>query len=51
MLLTQNWDNAEVLKRHHTSQDFVESLDRRAFYRSFRYLGSAVLSWAYQYSL
>lgn len=50
-LLTQNWDNEEILKRHHTSQDFVESLDRRAYFRSFRYIAGGALSWAYQYSL
>jgi Zn-dependent M28 family amino/carboxypeptidase len=47
LTFTQNWEDDFNAKRHHTSNDFVETLNFKSLYNSFRYIGPSVLAWAY----
>jgi len=44
---SQNWEDDFNIKNHHTSNDFVETLNFKSLYNSFRYLGVSILSWSY----
>jgi hypothetical protein len=44
---SQNWEDDFNIKNHHTSNDFVETLNFKSLYNSFRYLGVSVLAWSY----
>lgn len=43
---TQDWENDFNGNRIHTSSDFVETLNFKTFYGSFRFVGQFVSSWA-----
>jgi len=43
---TQDWESDFNGKRIHTSSDFVETLNFKTFYDSFRFIGQFVSSWA-----
>lgn len=43
---TQNWESDYNSKNHHTSNDFVETINFKSFYHSFLYLSGSVISWA-----
>lgn len=47
LTFTQNWEDDFNQSRHHTSNDFVETLNFKSLYSSFRYIGPSVLAWAY----
>ncbi len=44
---SQNWEDDFNFKNHHTSNDFVETLNFKTLYNSFLYLGPSVLAWSY----
>lgn len=49
--LTQNWEDDFNATRIHTSSDFVETLNLKTYYESFRYITAAVAAWALGMSL
>lgn len=46
LVFSQNWENDYNSKRHHTSDDFVETLNFDTLYGSYLFISSAVLRWA-----
>jgi len=46
LTFTQNWEDDFNQKRYHTSNDFVETLNLRTLYNSFRYIAGAVVAWS-----
>jgi Zn-dependent M28 family amino/carboxypeptidase len=50
LLLTQNLEKDYNHKRHHTSNDFVESINSKTFYLAFKYIAAAVISWTFDIS-
>jgi acetylornithine deacetylase/succinyl-diaminopimelate desuccinylase-like protein len=51
MVFSQNWEDDFNTERNHTSNDFVETINRRTFESSFRFITGAVISWAYDLPL
>lgn len=51
VVMTQNWEEDFNGERHHTSNDFVETLNFKTLSASFRHIAGAAISWAYQFSL
>lgn len=46
VVFSQNWEDDFNKKRHHTSNDFVETLNFDTFYHSFLYIAGSVLAWS-----
>lgn len=47
MLMSQNLEADSNEKNHHTSNDFVESLNFRTLYKSYLFLSGSIITWAY----
>lgn len=46
IVFSQNWEDDFNKKRHHTSNDFIETLNFDTFYRSFLFIAGSVLTWS-----
>ncbi len=44
---SQNWEDDFNSTRHHTSNDFVETLNFKTLYNAFSYIGASTLAWSY----
>ena len=47
VVFSQDWENDYNAKRHHSANDFVETLNIKTLENSFRYLTGGVISWAF----
>ncbi len=47
LTFTQNWDADFNNERYHTSDDFVETLNMKTLYNSFKYITGSIIAWAY----
>lgn len=42
---SENWENDPNITRHHTSNDFLETLNMKTLFQNFRYISGMILSW------
>jgi Zn-dependent M28 family amino/carboxypeptidase len=47
IVFTQNWEDDYNADRHHTSNDFPETLNMKTLYNAFKYLSGSVIAWSF----
>ena len=50
LVLTQNLEKDYNKNKHHTSNDFAESINSKTFYSAFKYVASAIIAWSFDIS-